>query len=163
MSGETPPQSSIPASSRRSCCSGSDRFGGAWTCIRGPEHDAGGGDRGQELLVVGLGRGVHRGARLRAEVLDDHLLDVAVPAVEVADREERLGPLARGSRPIPTRIPVVNGIARRPASSIVRRRTDGTLSGDPKCGPPFSDSRAEDVSSISPIEAATCFRRAISS
>ena len=30
---------------------------------------------------------------LRAEVLDDHLLDVAVALVEVADREQRLDPL----------------------------------------------------------------------
>ena len=32
----------------------------------------------------------------------------------------------------------MNGIARRPASSIVRRRTAGSLSGEPKCGPPRS-------------------------
>ena len=58
---------------------------------------------------------------------------------------------------------MVNGTASRPASSIVRSRTAGTLSGEPKCGPPFADSRSHEVSSIMPIEALTCFRRAISS
>ena len=58
---------------------------------------------------------------------------------------------------------MVNGIASRPASSIVRRRTAGILSGEPKCGPPRSDSRSEDVSSIRPIDGATCFSRAMSS
>ena len=58
---------------------------------------------------------------------------------------------------------MVNGIASRPASSIVRSRTAGTLSGDPKCGPPRSARRSSDVSSIIPIEALTCFSRAISS
>ncbi len=57
----------------------------------------------------------------------------------------------------------MNGIASLPASSIVRRRTAGTLSGEPKCGPPRSPSRSDDVSSISPIEALTCLRRASSS
>ena len=70
---------------------------------------------------------------------------------------------SRAVSPMPMRIPVVNGIASRPASSIVRNRTAGTLSGEPKCGPPRADNRSEDVSSIMPIEALTCFRRAISS
>ena len=37
--------------------------------------------------------------------------------------------------PIPTRMPVVNGIVLRPASSSTRSRTAGSLSGDPKCAP----------------------------
>ena len=68
-----------------------------------------------------------------------------------------------GVSPIPTRIPVVNGIDRRPASSIVRSLTSGTLSGDPKWGPPFALSRSEDVSSMIPMDALTCFNRAMSS
>ncbi len=59
----------------------------------GTEHDASGGDGRQELLVTGLGRRLHGGARLRPEVLHDHLLHVAVPPVQVTDREQRLGPL----------------------------------------------------------------------
>jgi hypothetical protein len=39
---------------------------------------------------------LHRGARLRAEVLDDDLLEMVVAAVELADREERLSALAWG-------------------------------------------------------------------
>ena len=38
---------------------------------------------------------------------------------------------SRAVSPMPIRIPVVNGIARRPASSITRSRTVGFLSGDP--------------------------------
>ena len=57
----------------------------------------------------------------------------------------------------------MNGMARRPASSIVRSRTAGTLSGEPKWGPPRSVSRSDDVSNIMPIEALTCFNRASSS
>ena len=75
---------------------GSDRFGGACRCIARPEHDAGRRDGGQELLVARLGRGAHRGAGLRAEVLHDHLLHVAIASVQVADREQGLGALALG-------------------------------------------------------------------
>ena len=57
--------------------------------------------------------------------------------------------------PMPIRIPLVNGIASSPASRIVSSRTAGTLSGDAQCGPPFSDSRSETVSSMIPIDADT--------
>ena len=42
-----------------------------------------------------LGRAMHRGPRLGPEVLDDHLLDVVIAQVQVADRQQRLGALAR--------------------------------------------------------------------
>src|SRR5437016_3456673 len=51
-------------------------------------------ERPQEILERGLGRLPHRDPRLGAEVLDDDLLDVAVRFVEVADRDERVDPLA---------------------------------------------------------------------
>jgi hypothetical protein len=70
---------------------------------------------------------------------------------------------SRWVSPIPTRIPVVKGIDSRPASSMVRIRTDGSLSGEPKCGIPFSMRRGVACSSIRPIEADTCFSRAMSS
>ena len=60
------------------------------------EDDARGRDGREELLVARLGRRVHRGPGLGPEVLDDHLLHVAVPAVQVADLEEALGALAEG-------------------------------------------------------------------
>jgi hypothetical protein len=69
---------------------------------------------------------------------------------------------ARSARvsPMPMRIPVVNGTPHRPASSRTRSRTAGSLSGLPKCGPPFSvNSRAAVVSSIIPIDGATGLSR----
>ena len=59
-----------------------------------PHHDPRDRDGREERLVGGLGRAGHRGARLRPEVLDDHLLDVVVAPVEVADRDERRRALA---------------------------------------------------------------------
>ncbi len=62
--------------------------------------------------------------------------------------------------PIPIRMPVVNGTPTRPASSSTRSRTAGSLSGEPKCGPPGSDhSRVAVVSSIIPMLGATGLRR----
>ncbi len=57
--------------------------------------------------------------------------------------------------PIPIRIPVVNGTRASPASRSVSSRAAGSLSGEPKCGPPRRESRSAVVSSIIPIEAAT--------
>ena len=65
---------------------------------------------------------------------------------------------------MPSSTPVVNGTAERPASSSTRSRTAGSLSGEPKCGPPGSDhSRVAVVSSIIPIDAETGLSRWISS
>ncbi len=57
--------------------------------------------RGDVLEQVCVGRALHRGAGLRAEVLHDHLLHVAltldhVALVRVADRDERLGAVVHG-------------------------------------------------------------------
>ena len=41
---------------------------------------------------------------------------------------------SRRVSPMPIRMPLVYGIARRPARSIASRRTSGSLSGEPKCG-----------------------------
>ncbi len=61
---------------------------------------------------------------------------------------------------MPMRSPVVNGTLERPASCRTRRRTAGSLSGEPWCGPPGSDHRrVAVVSSIMPIEGATGFSR----
>ena len=49
--------------------------------------------RPQELVERRLRRVDHLRPGLRAEVLDDHLLDVPVALVEVADREQRVDPL----------------------------------------------------------------------
>ncbi len=60
------------------------------------EHQAGGGDGPQQLLLGGLGPSGHRRARLGPEVLDDDLLQVAVAVVQVAEREEGVEPLLAG-------------------------------------------------------------------
>ena len=91
---------------------------------------------------------------LGAEVLDDDLLDVAVRLVQVAQREQRLDPLARVS-PIPIRIPEVNGIRSSPARRIIARRVAGRLSGACSWGPPGPQSRSETDSSIIPWLAET--------
>ncbi len=44
---------------------------------------------------------------------------------------------------MPIRIPVVKGMRSSPASRIVSSRTAGRLSGEPKCGPPRSESRSD--------------------
>ena len=94
--GETPPQSLMPASRSRSRCVSSDRLGGACTLTCGPITIRATATAARNVSSDGLGRVVHRGPRLRPEVLDDHLLDVVVAAVQVADREERRRALARG-------------------------------------------------------------------
>ena len=43
---------------------------------------------------------------------------------------------SRRDSPMPTRIPVVNGIASSPAASMVASRTAASLSGERQCGPP---------------------------
>ena len=58
---------------------------------------------------------------------------------------------------------MVNGTPTRPASVRARSRTAGSLSGLPKCGPPFSNSRCDVVSSIIPMLAATGLSRVSSS
>ena len=66
-------------------------------------------------------------ARVRDEVLEDHLLDVAVarrgPSASASSAATRSSSLS----PIPTRIPLVNGIRSSPAASIVSRRTRRVL------------------------------------
>src|SRR2546427_354519 len=52
--------------------------------------------------------------------------------------------------PIPIRIPVVNAMERFPASSMVRSRKEGTLSGALACGNPLRISRALTFASIRP-------------
>ena len=60
--------------------------------------------------------------------------------------------------PIPTRIPLVNGIRSRPAASIVSSRRAGCFVGEPAWT--VSISRSEIDSSISPWDAVTSRSRA---
>ncbi len=63
--------------------------------------------------------------------------------------------------PMPTRMPLVNGIRSSPAASIVLSRSAGCLLGEPACT--VSIRRSEIDSSISPCEAVTSRSRARSS
>ena len=71
----------------------------------------------------------------------------------------------RSSRvsPMPMRIPVVKGTESAPAAAMVASRTAGTLSGEPKWGPPCRHRRFEVLSSIRPWDAETRLSPAISS
>ena len=108
VTGETPPQSSMPASS--STPKSSERLGGACRWISGGQDQPGQGDGVEVLVGRARRRSVHRRAGLGQEVLDDHLLHVAVAAVRRRrwPRARRCG-RARDS-PMPTRMPVVNGM-----------------------------------------------------
>ena len=71
----------------------------------------------------------------------------------------------RSSRvsPIPTRRPVVMGTDAAPARRNVSSRAAGFLSGEPWCGPPFSQSRSDALSSIRPWETDTSRKATTSS
>ena len=99
--------------------------------VRGQDQ-AGQGDGLEVVVGRARRRPVHGRAGLGQEVLDDDLLDVAV-----ASMRRRRSPRARRSgrravSPMPTRIPVVKGIASSPAASRVARRRAGSLSGEPR-------------------------------
>src|SRR5213592_4194599 len=61
----------------------------------GSEQEPADGDRAEQVPERRLGVVPHRNARLRAEVLDDDFLEVTVPLLKVANRRERVHPLAR--------------------------------------------------------------------
>ena len=92
VSGETPPQSSMPARRIRSYWAPT-RFGGAWTRAFGAEDEPGHGDRGGQVVEFRVRRVAHLGVRLGPEVLHDHFLDAAVLPGDLADGEDRFGAL----------------------------------------------------------------------
>ena len=77
-------------------------------------------------LVRDLGRLRAVVAGVRHEVLEDHLLQVAVLGVHGGERRERVDALLRRLAD-PTRMPLVNGIRSSPAARIVSSRTRGML------------------------------------
>ncbi len=97
VSGDTPPQSSVPARTSRSNSVGSDRFGG--TCIaHARAHHQPRRPRPRRRTRGGRHR-AHPASRCgasRAEVLDDDLLHVPVTLVRLAEGDERLGAVAQG-------------------------------------------------------------------
>ncbi len=91
VSGETPPQSSMPAASNGA--RSSLRFGGACRWTSAGRIDPRRGDRPEELVGRARLGAVHRGAGLGQEVLHDHFLHVTVLEVRVRDRDERVDAL----------------------------------------------------------------------
>ena len=87
----------------------------------------------------------HRNFRLGAKILHDHFLDMAI--LFRAARESRSSESMRSSivSPMPIRIPVVKAIESLPASSMVRRRSAGTLSGAFACGKAVAHEARADV------------------
>ena len=147
---DRPPRSVAPSSTSGS--HQSERFGGIWTPTSGISRRAlaherahvvqrdlafaqrGSGERlavrvGALRLVGDLGRLGAVVARVGHEVLEDHLLEVAVlaRAPRPAPRAPARAPPALS--PMPTRIPLVNGILSSPAARIVSSRRSGCLVG----------------------------------
>ena len=124
----------------------------------GAEDEPGHGDRRGQVIEFGVRHVAHLGVRLGPEVLHDDFLDAAVLARDLPDGEDRFGRSAILS-PMPMRMPVVNGTLLRPAFEHAQP-DGGSLSGLPKCGPPFSlKSLVAVVSSIMPMDGATGLRR----
>ncbi len=135
VTGETPPQSSMPASRSRGKSSNA-RFGGACTCHAGPSRirataivhrwSSSDGSGCEAMRVPGFAR--------KFWTMTSCTWPCSSPSAFSASSAS-----IRSSRvsPMPMRIPLVNGIASSPASRIVSSRRAGSLSGDAQCGPPF--------------------------
>ena len=95
VTGETPPKSSMPAASSAGKSS-PERLGGACTETSRRQQEARDGDRPEVVVERRLVRVRHLRVGLRAEVLDDHLLQVPVLEMQVAQRDQRLDALAPG-------------------------------------------------------------------
>jgi len=158
VSGETPPQSSMPARRIRSYCAPT-RFGGAWIRALAPStilvtaivaaRSSSSASGTSRILVSGLAR---KFCTMTSWMPPYSRATFLIAKIDSA-RSARVSPM-------PMRMPVVNGTLHRPASSRTRSRMAGSLSGLPKCGPPLSlNSLVAVVSSIMPIEGATGLRR----
>ena len=113
VSGETPPQSSIPAP--RSSAILARRRGWAAPGSRPPGRgEPGDGDGGEQLLQFRVRHAAHRGVGLGAEVLDDDFLDAAVARGRRGGSRRASRRAPRSVSPMPIRMPVVNGTLERP-------------------------------------------------
>ena len=95
VTGEDPPQSSRASRDQRLGAAGAE-VGRRLDAQRGPEDQPCGGQRPEELFLGRLRRVGHLSVRLGPEVLDDHLLQVAVALVQVAQGEQGVQPLVAG-------------------------------------------------------------------
>ncbi len=158
VSGDTPPQSSIPAC-RISPYSSPIRFGGAWMRAPGPSTS-----RVTAIVAARSSSSASGTPRIFVSGLARKFCTITSwmpPYSRATPRIAKIDSARSASvSPMPIRIPVVNGTLLRPASSSTRSRTAGSLSGLPKCGPPGSvNSRSAVVSSIMPIDGATGLSR----
>ena len=129
VTGETPPQSSMPAAS--SGARSSLRFGGAcrWTSS-GSTRRAAAIDQRNSSGGHGVGL-VHRRAQLGQEVLDDHFLHVTVRSWLARDRVERVDALGARLADADEDAGGERHPRRGPAASSVASRRSGVLSGAP--------------------------------
>ena len=158
VTGETPPQSSRPAPSRSPSRSGSERFGGAWTWTSGGSTSraraiartwsSGGHGAAARIAVPGLGRKFWT------------ITSCTCPCrAWLAAIASSASTRSTSSSPMPTRMPVVKGIASSPAASRVASRRSGVLSGAPRWA--ARSGRSDSI--IIPWDGATVRRRASSS
>ena len=136
VTGDTPPQSLMPASRRRGNPS-YEQIGRRLDVHVRAEQRTGGRDGPGMLLERRLR--MRRASSCRAWRGSSGR---SPPGLAVALVHSRIASSAsmRSARvsPMPIRIPVVNGTRARPRPRRVSSRTAGALSGDPKCGPPRS-------------------------
>ena len=129
VTGETPPQSLMPASTSRRSAPGL-RLGGAWMFIVRREDQSRHRDGPKMLLDRRRGRPRPCGFRLGPEVLHDDFLDMSMGVVRA--RAAPAAPRSASHRvsPMPMRMPVVKGTRcsppcgwsrAAPAGSLVRR------------------------------------------
>ena len=163
VTGETPPQSSMPAATSAARSSGVGQVGRRLQVDRRVEHQPGGGDRPEELVAVA--RGACATSTCPAWAGSSGRSPPARGRGARGRRRWRASASSRSARvsPMPTRIPVVNGIAGPARGLSVASRRSGVLSGAPACGPPGSPSRAASVSIIIPCDGDTARSRASSS
>jgi hypothetical protein len=133
-----------------------ERFGGACTCTLGPNttravdtvasRSSKSGSGWSRIAVSGFARKFWTMTSCRCP----YRRCTSRSANRVSTRSGNLSP-------IPNSSPDVKGTESRPASSRVRSRTSGSLSGELKCASPLASSRSEVVSSMIPMDGATCF------
>src|SRR5580704_18679 len=109
-----------------------------------------------------LGPVCHRDGGFDPEVLNDYFLDVAIALVQVG-MASSVSMRSSGDSPMPISRPVVKGTFLLPASSMVRRRLAGSLSGALSWAAPAASSEAFVVSSMSPMLGETSESREIHS
>ena len=129
VSGETPPQSSMPASSSARHSVEVDQVRRRLDPRLRAEHEPGDRDGGAVLVEAEVVDVAHRGVGLGPEVLDDDLLHRAEGARRTRAARRSSRPARCSVSPMPTSSPVVNGID-EPAGVLEHPQPDlGVLVG----------------------------------